>query len=470
MTSPDNTVIGTPNESIVDTGGNTWTIVGGRVAVNGVVDPSTANVIEMAYESGVIWQKNADDLWWSKSSPAAAWKPPYGTPVDPIPNQHASANDTIVTVIPGQPASSITDASGNTWSILNGQVSLNGVADGTTANVIELAWANGRLWQENANHIWWSKAKPSDPWAPANGTPVNPVSGVVRTWTGDGSFDTASSWMPGGVPQNGDTAVVPSGSLQITPGNATGVNFVFAGGGAGFNVSGNYYTGLWYSNGTTANIGVGYPGQTVNVVTNGIDLTHAQMIVAEIIYGTESLAIHGTSNIRAGSTLAVQDVGTASLPRGALENDGRMNLDASTLAVGSVIGHGVVRATGNSIISTLFAGSSETIQLVAGHLDIGGSPIGTSTAMQFLAPITEFGRTSEISLNDTHATSEVFAKSGPTAGELFLYDGSALVADLHISGQAHIYAQQTPVAGSGDSVVLTAYDSGHSLPVVTTGA
>ncbi|MEA2739969.1 MAG: hypothetical protein QOH05_3276, partial [Acetobacteraceae bacterium] len=159
MASPNNTVISIPGQSIVDTQGNTWTIVDGRVAVNGVVDPTTGSVTEIAYENGLIWQKNTDNLWWSKTSATAAWAPPYGTSVDPIPNQVASANDTIVTVVTTGAIGSITDASGNLWSISTSKVTLNGVADPSTANVIELAYVNGKIWQENSAGLWWSKGK-----------------------------------------------------------------------------------------------------------------------------------------------------------------------------------------------------------------------------------------------------------------------------------------------------------------------
>ena len=62
-----------------------WTISpGGQVAVNGLVDPTTARVTALAYENGVIWQENADRLWWSKTSPSAPWSPTYGTTRNPI--------------------------------------------------------------------------------------------------------------------------------------------------------------------------------------------------------------------------------------------------------------------------------------------------------------------------------------------------------------------------------------------------
>jgi hypothetical protein len=468
MQSPDNTVISTVGQSIVDSHGDTWTILADQVAVNGTVDPTTANVIELAYENGQIWQKNTDNLWWGKTSAAAAWNPPDGTQVNPVANQKASANDSVVTVLSGVPTASLTDATGNIWSILNGQVTLNGVADGTTRNVSELAYVDGLIWQKNADDLWWSKGKPSDPWGPTNGTTENPISGTTKNWIGGtANFDTATGWTPGGVPQNGDTAVVASGNLQVMPGSATGVDFNLQGGEVTFNLSGTFNTGSWTGNGT---ILVGYPGQTVAVTTTGIDLAGTQLVVDEFISGTNSFAIHGNSNLTGGAVLATQLVGTGSLPRGALENDGTMTVDSSSLQAGVLSGQGIVRATGNSTISVISAGSDETIQLVAAHLDIGGGPVPASTAMQFLAPITEFGDSSEIVLNNTQATQAIFAKSSPTAGELFLYNGSALVADLHISGQGQLYATDIPAGLSSGSVLLTAYDTGHSIPMTTTGA
>ncbi|MBN8898693.1 MAG: hypothetical protein J0H35_10990, partial [Rhodospirillales bacterium] len=66
--------------------GNKWTITsGGQVAVNGVVDATTARVTVLAYEKGLVWQENADKLWWSKSKPTDAWGPAAGTTTSPIP-------------------------------------------------------------------------------------------------------------------------------------------------------------------------------------------------------------------------------------------------------------------------------------------------------------------------------------------------------------------------------------------------
>jgi len=66
MRSLDNTVITQPNQSIVDAYGTSWSIIGGQVAANGLVDATTNGVTRLAYENGRIWQENTNMLWWSK--------------------------------------------------------------------------------------------------------------------------------------------------------------------------------------------------------------------------------------------------------------------------------------------------------------------------------------------------------------------------------------------------------------------
>jgi hypothetical protein len=465
MTSPNNTVISITGQSIVDPSGNHWTIVNGRVTVNGVVDTTTANVIEMAYENGVVWQKNTSNLWWSKSAPGAAWLPPAGTTVDPIPGQVASANNTIVTVIAGQPATSITDASGNAWSIVNGAVTLNGVVDSTTANVVELAYVNGLIWQENVNHLWWSKNKPSDQWAPGPGTSTDPVLNTTRTWIGGmGSFATPGAWTPNGVPQVADTAIVGSNGVVSFPvGVATGVSFDLRGGALQFTTTGAFYIGNLTGSGT---ILIGNPGQTDRVVTTGIRLAGTSLQINEFVGANASFAIHGDTLLSGGATLAAQLVGTASLPRASLENDGTMTMKASTLAVGVLSGFGSVQATAGSTIDVIGASATENIQLVSGHIYVGGGPIPSSTGMQFLASVTNFGAGSAITFNNTQATSEVYQTTGAAAGQLILYNGTTEVADFKLSGQAAFFASNVQTPSGAGSVLVTAYDTGHSIPIV----
>ncbi len=169
--------------TIIDASGNKWTITsGGQVAVNGTADTTTANVTELAYVNGEVWQENGSDLWWGKTSPTAAWSPAAGTATSPLPastGSKASANDTVVKA---GAAGTIVDASGNKWTITSaGQVAVNGTADTTTAKVIELAYVNGEVWQENASDLWWGKTSPTAAWSPAAGTSTSPLPAPTST-------------------------------------------------------------------------------------------------------------------------------------------------------------------------------------------------------------------------------------------------------------------------------------------------
>lgn len=73
-----------------------------------------------------------------------------------------------------QDSSSILDANGHTWTIINRQVAVDGVPDGTTANVTNLDYVGGKIWQFNGS-LWWYKILPTDAWLPAAGTSVDPL-------------------------------------------------------------------------------------------------------------------------------------------------------------------------------------------------------------------------------------------------------------------------------------------------------
>ena len=117
----------------------------------------------------------------------------------------ASPNGTVVTANTG---GAITDSKGNVWTISeSGLVVENGVADTFTANVTELAFKNGVLWQENTSFLWYAKVGnvPGSyhGWSPA--TSVAPVP-VTRQWVGGGnnSAGNPNDWNDHGTPQAGD--------------------------------------------------------------------------------------------------------------------------------------------------------------------------------------------------------------------------------------------------------------------------
>lgn len=290
---------------------------------------------------------------------------------------------------------------------------------------------------------------------------------VYRWFGGNDSFTNPEDWSPNGVPQAGDTAVIPSGDASVPSGFGNGVNFLLQGGSISFDVAGTFHTGMWAGTGT---VYIGSFATTVAATTTGIRLGGNLLDVAEFVGSGSSFAIDGNSKLTNGSALNVGLVGTAGLPAGEIENDGTMAVSGSSLYVGELTGNGVVRAANDSTLDVTSAGTGETIQLTSGHLYIGPGPFPFSTVLQFLAPITHFGAGSEITLENTQATSEVFSKSSPNAGELFLYDGSALVADLHISGARQVHASNIQQGSSAPSVLLTAYDTGQSIPTVTTKA
>ena len=69
-TSPNGTTI-PPAVSITDSGGVVWTVSGGVIARNGVVDPLTRQVVLLIFLNGTIYQQISTRLWWSWTN--SAW-------------------------------------------------------------------------------------------------------------------------------------------------------------------------------------------------------------------------------------------------------------------------------------------------------------------------------------------------------------------------------------------------------------
>lgn len=84
--SPTNTVVTPGKGSFSDGLGNTWAVsADGVITTNGTPDTTTANVVQLAWVGGVVWQMNASKLWWSKATPTSGWSPPTGTSLSPLP-------------------------------------------------------------------------------------------------------------------------------------------------------------------------------------------------------------------------------------------------------------------------------------------------------------------------------------------------------------------------------------------------
>lgn len=411
MQSPNNTLIA-PGQSITDAQGNIWSITaGGQVAVNGQVDDTTANVTHLAYANGLVWQENTADLWWSKSAPTDAWNPPYGTSAVPVPVD-ASFNGAVFAVpTQNSPAPSITDAGGNVWTIVNGQVAVNGAIDPTTANVIELAYENGKIWQENSQHLWWSKGAPADAWDPPYGTATNPVTGVFYINNNAGNL-----------------AIVNVGELTASVENGMGIA----------------------------------PLSTSQIVTPGVQASGTTITMST---ETAKLVVTGDSSLTNGATLNL--IGAYRTPTqisGPLENDGVFTLNYSSLRVSALSGTGSIEADNVSSARIQSADAGNTIHLHLSHLMIGGEN-NTPGGMSFLAPIT-MDKASTITLGATTATSEVLQHVAGHISEVMLYNGTTEVADLKVSGVAHLYATETG-SGAAAMVTLSTVRSAHDLPIVS---
>jgi len=209
MAIDPNVIMAGAGLSVRDARGNSWSIVNGQIAVNGVADPTTRGVMELALQNGQIWQRNYAGVWWSKSAPDDAWSPPDGTRINPVP---PSADNTII-LSEGHP---ITDALGNAWSIIKGKVAVNGVLDRATDRVIELVYRNGRVWQQNADHQWWSRKSRFARWV-AHGD-ANPEGPVAKLWLGKTQdYNDPGNWSTWGVPRAGDNILL----LSVQPRGVT---------------------------------------------------------------------------------------------------------------------------------------------------------------------------------------------------------------------------------------------------------
>jgi hypothetical protein len=412
MQSLNNTLIGAGGE-ITDAEGNVWTVTtGGQVAVNGLVDTTTGNVSHLAYANGLVWQENTADLWWSKTSPTSDWSPTYGTSTVPVPLDSSPSGSVIGASAEG-PIASFTDASANVWSIVNGQVAVNGVIDPATANVIELAYENGKIWQENSQGLWWSKSAPADSWDPPYGTSTNPITGTFWVENTSGNF-----------------AVINVGELTASPDGGAGTP----------------------------------PLSLTEIITPGV---RADGTVITVSTETATLVVNGNSSLTNGATLnLIGAYRTPSEISGPIENNGVMTVRNSIVEFGALSGNGSINASNGSTLDIQSSGTGDTISLQSSQLFIGGQGgppggPGVPGGMSFLASIA-MDKTSTITLDATQATSEVLKRAGGSISEVFLYNGTTEVADLKISGVTKLYATET----ASGSVMLGTVPSNSDIPIV----
>lgn len=166
--TPPTTSGSSSSTPLKDSSGNTFALdASGQVLENGQALAGSGGTSAIALVGNTLYgQDAASKAWFTFNNGlwSSASAPPTATP---------STNNTVVKA---GSTSAIVDAAGNKWTITgSGQVAVNGTADATTANVNELAYVNGKIWQENASNLWWDKAVPTDAWGPAAGTATSPL-------------------------------------------------------------------------------------------------------------------------------------------------------------------------------------------------------------------------------------------------------------------------------------------------------
>lgn len=240
----------TPGQgSVTDAAGNVWTVSASgnvmRAAAGGVAAPVSGGSGTRALTSvgGSIYAQDDKSGRWYLYTGATGWRPMSALPVPaptptptpsptptptPAPTTTPSADKTVVTTV----GKAIVDARGNSWTITaGGQVAVNGVADKTTANVVQLAWVSAVLWQLNKSGDWYGKTSPTAAWLPTLGTKTSPLASPTPT--------------PQPTPTPGPTPTptpVPAGSnFSVSGGKIfypNGSRFMAA----GLNIGGNFPT------------------------------------------------------------------------------------------------------------------------------------------------------------------------------------------------------------------------------------
>ena len=443
MPSPNNTVVLGIGASVTGVDDSVYAINSdGQITIDGVVDTTTANVDALGYANGVIWQKNADNSWYSKISASDTWANYYEVNgVPPVSTGYASNSGTIYT--PG--GFPLYDANGNSWAISGGLVVLDGSADPTTANVIKLAYVNGVLWQENTDGNWYSKVRPSDTWTQATQTdPVAAASAQTLTWTGATSDPTdPAAWaLPDGsaqAPAPFETLVMNGGLMDLGGGNLAGD--VLGGSNATINMTDGGSLQLHTDadtvnvTGGTAALNVTSPPESpfdpgniiVTADTLSSVLLHADMIFGRLTETGGNVVVNGTSHISGAYVLLNSDLsGSGTLD--VVYNRPRLGV----VEVNGAIGPGVTLATespNSSLVLDNPAADQGTVSLHYGWLEIKGEAAAESVSYQnsmlslyqgnnVLAAIKVVGVAGQTGFGPNDGTLH-FAKSA--AGSVFAY-------------------------------------------------
>lgn len=144
---------GTPTITVKDGVGNTWTLVGGEVYENGAPAGYTSQVTNLVNSGGVIYQQNSAGLWWKwgNGAWAATGAPAAGSTGGGNGGSTTGASSSCAM------GTSVTDGSGNTWTIVNGVIEEDGSTQkaGFSLGVTELVYTGGKVYQRNSSNNWY---------------------------------------------------------------------------------------------------------------------------------------------------------------------------------------------------------------------------------------------------------------------------------------------------------------------------
>jgi hypothetical protein len=428
VASMNDTVITWAGSPITDADDTQWSITAsGQVAVNGIADPTTGRVDELAYYNGMIWQKNADNHWYSKTSAATAWVQ-WTRAIPPVPIPDASYNN--AQIFAGS-AGALVDANGNAWGIVSGQVTVDGAVDPTTANVTAMAIVNGKIWQENQAGLWYSKTTPASAWSA--GTPTTPIfggGGPTLTWTGgaDNLASNPADWSPSAAPAPGDALKISSGTMNIV-GNALAGDILTIAPSA---TSGYQLTDTINASGAAALNLFSTGGGFQFYLTLGLDVAAGSTLTlnAEVYTANLTAAGGGTialigSNIFAGSTVFNDNLtgsGTIMLPSG-------NHVPQDMVINGSVSSGLTFTATSLSATSDLTIAHPDEFK---GLIQLSGAPEGLG----------------HIEFAGIQATTAELLQ-----GMLYMYDGGTLIDSTRFNNPAGLSVQ---LHQTGAGVILTA--------------
>jgi YVTN family beta-propeller protein len=204
-TSPNGTAIPSATQ-IIDISGNAWTVAGGVIYENGAAAGESFNVTLLLYDNHSLYEENSAGTFylWTGST----WIPVSDPRATPSPNG---------TIVPA--ATQITDGSGNVWAVAGGVIYENGTLAGYSANVTELLYEKGIIYQENSAGSWY--AWDGGGWTVSNAPFGNGAATLSWTAPTTNTNGTRLSDLAGYTVYYGNSQAALTHSIQVAKASAT---------------------------------------------------------------------------------------------------------------------------------------------------------------------------------------------------------------------------------------------------------